>query len=252
MSPVLPTCSCHGRPWGPEAKDDRGDIGNRQLELNPDHDVSGLRGCLAWIRPPGLGSLVRRTVHRLDADRQVNLSGFCSSVQEETWKNEERGGTRMTIRTGYDVGEFDFDVIVPATQASYWGNGRERNDIIKSFRNSFPVGLFHWQDGQIGWARATSDTVYHAYIYDLQVVPDHRGKGLGKHLVTELMRHPELKDVSGWMLSTRHHHGFYRPLGFEDAEHGRYMVLTKDWAEPGSRQINPRPSGFPGQPIART
>ncbi len=145
----------------------------------------------------------------------------------------------MTIRTSYDVGEFDFDVIVPATQTSYWGNGRERNDVIKSFRNSFPVGLFHGLEGQVGWARAISDTVYHAHIYDLQVLPAHRGNGLGKRLVTELMGHPELKDVIGWMLSTRCHHDFYRPFGFTDAEQGRYMVLTKEKAGPGSRQADP-------------
>ena len=29
----------------------------------------------------------------------------------------------MDYRTSYDVAEFDFDLIVPATQQSYWGAG---------------------------------------------------------------------------------------------------------------------------------
>ena len=133
----------------------------------------------------------------------------------------------MNIRTSYDVDEFDFDLIVPATQASYWGNGRQKDGVIKSFRNSYPVGLFHPSDGQVGWVQATSDTVFHAYIYDLQVVPSHRRKGLGKFLIVELMRHPDLKDVTGWMLSTRNLHHLYRQFGFKDAEQGRHMVMTR-------------------------
>ena len=133
----------------------------------------------------------------------------------------------MPYRTSHDVAEFDFDLIVPATQQSYWGGGRQRDGIIESFHNAFPVGLFDSDGAQVGWARAMSDTVYHAYIYDLQVVPAHRGKGLGRRLATDLMQHPALHNVSSWMLSTRSHHGVYRPLGFEDAVPGRYMVLNK-------------------------
>ena len=88
-----------------------------------------------------------------------------------------KGWALMNLRISYNVDEFDFDLIVPATQASYRGSSRRRDGIVKSFRNSFSVGLFHPADGQVGWVRATSDTVYHAYIYDLQVVHAHRGEG---------------------------------------------------------------------------
>lgn len=132
----------------------------------------------------------------------------------------------MNLTTSYSFEDLDFNIIVPATQSSYWGQGRTREGIIQSFRNAFPVGLY---DGKalIGWARATSDTVYHAYIYDLQVIPAYRGQGLGTRLTQDLMAHPDLKDVTGWMLSTRAHHGMYRKLGFKDAEPGRYMALTR-------------------------
>ena len=132
----------------------------------------------------------------------------------------------MTLTTSYRFEDLDFNIIVPATQSSYWGHGRTRDGIIQSFRNAYPVGLY---DGEalIGWARATSDTVYHAYIYDLQVIPEYRGQGLGTRLTQDLMAHPELKNVTGWMLSTRAHHGMYRKLGFTDAEPGRFMTLSR-------------------------
>lgn len=131
------------------------------------------------------------------------------------------------IQTGYTFDRLDFDVIVPATQNSYWGQGRTRDGVIRSFRNSYPVGLYAEEGAQIGWARATSDTVYHAYVYDLQVVPEHRGRGLGIRLAQDLMTHPDLKDVTGWMLSTRAHHGLYRKLGFDDVDPGRYMSKVR-------------------------
>ncbi|MEM7632358.1 MAG: GNAT family N-acetyltransferase [Pseudomonadota bacterium] len=131
------------------------------------------------------------------------------------------------ILTSYQFDELDFDTIVPVTQASYWGQGRTREGIVKSFRNAYSVGLRAEDGAQVGWARATSDTVYHAYIYDLQVLPDYRGRGLGTRLTQDLMAHPELSEVTGWMLSTRAHHGMYRKLGFKDADPGRYMSKVR-------------------------
>ena len=133
----------------------------------------------------------------------------------------------MTLRTSYDLSEFDFDRIVPAIQQSYWGEGRSAEGIKAAFANSFPAGLFHAEDGQIGWVRATSDCVYHAYIFDLIVVPDYRAQGLGKRMTQDIMNHPDLRAVTGWMLSTRYHHDLYRPFGFKDGEPGRYMALKR-------------------------
>jgi len=133
----------------------------------------------------------------------------------------------MQIRISYDQAEFNFDLIVPFTQQSYWGKGRCYQNIVTAFSNSFAIGMFLEDGEQIAWARATSDTVFHAYIFDLVVVEDYRGMGFGKRLVTELMAHPSLTNVSGWMLSTRFHHELYRQFGFKDAEQGRYMALRK-------------------------
>jgi len=133
----------------------------------------------------------------------------------------------MEIRVSYDQSEFNFDLIVPFIQQSYWGKGRNHQDIVQAFENSFSIGFFLESGEQIAWARATSDTVYHAYIFDLAVVQKYRGKGYGKQLVTDLMAHPSLIKVSGWMLSTKMHHELYRQFGFADAEQGRYMSLKK-------------------------
>ena len=142
-------------------------------------------------------------------------------------ENKAKIVASLEIRISYDPSEFDFSIIVPFIQGSYWGQGREQQDIMQSFRSSYSVGFFLPSGKQIAWARATSDTVFHAYIFDLAVVLKHRGKGYGKRLVSELMSHPDLWNVSGWMLSTKKHHDLYRQFGFTDAESGRYMSLKR-------------------------
>lgn len=133
----------------------------------------------------------------------------------------------INIRISHDPAEFKYELIAPFIQNSYWGSGRIQTEIVQAFQNSYVVGFFLPDGNQVAWARATSDTVYHAYIFDLAVVEEFRGNGYGKRLVTELMSHPELRRVSGWMLSTRVHHDLYRQFGFEDATTGRYMTLKK-------------------------
>lgn len=136
----------------------------------------------------------------------------------------------MDINISYEHSDFNYDLIVPFIQKSYWGKGRSYENIVQAFSRSFVVGFFSSDGTQIGWARATSDTIYHAYIFDLAIVEEHRGTGLGKKLTLELMSHPELKDVAGWMLATKKHHGMYRKLGFKGVESGRYMSYKKSVA----------------------
>lgn len=130
----------------------------------------------------------------------------------------------MKITTSYEFSAFNCDLIIPAIQNSYWGAGRSATGIKRAFQNSFVAGLFIGAE-QVGWARATSDTVYHAFIFDLMVVPEYRGKGIGKRLTRDLMAHPQLTDVSGWMLATRDHHGLYQQFGFSEVEPNRFMTL---------------------------
>ena len=135
----------------------------------------------------------------------------------------------MSLSISTDWSTFDLDRVIPFLQASYWGARRTPEDIKRSFAGSYVVGLF--DDGsQIGMARAMSDGVFSAYIYDLFVFEEHRGKGHAHRLLEAIMSHPDLKDVTGWMLATRDAHGLYEEYGFEPVEAGRYMSLTRSGA----------------------
>ncbi|APX13052.1 GNAT family N-acetyltransferase [Tateyamaria omphalii] len=132
----------------------------------------------------------------------------------------------MTFEVMTDVRCFDFDRIVSAIQDSYWGQGRSDADIRLAFAGSAVVGVF--EDGQqVAVARATTDTVFYAYIFDLIVFESHRGRGLARVLMDALFAHPKLKEVSGWMLSTRDAHGLYTQYGFAPVEPGRTMWMRR-------------------------
>lgn len=132
----------------------------------------------------------------------------------------------MTFEVVMDVDRFDFDQIVPAVQGSYWGQGRTAMDIRRAFAGSAVVGVF--EDGQhLAVARAITDGVFHAYIYDLIVFEPHRGRGLARVLMDTLLVHPQLKSVTGWMLSTRDAHGIYEKYGFAPVEPNRTMWMRR-------------------------
>ncbi|MDQ4108401.1 MAG: GNAT family N-acetyltransferase, partial [Actinomycetota bacterium] len=96
---------------------------------------------------------------------------------------------------------------------AYWVRGRDRATIARLVRESTPViGAYHAQE-QVGFARVISDGSSMAWLGDVFVVADHRGRGLGVELVREAVEHPEHRDLP-WYLNTRDAHGLYARFGF--------------------------------------
>lgn len=133
----------------------------------------------------------------------------------------------MSYEIVTDPARFDYDRIIPFIQQSYWGAGRSARDIRRAFAGSAVVGVF--EDGrQLAMARAISDGVFHAYVYDLFVFPEFQGRGLAHVLMDALFAHPDLRDVRGWMLSTRDAHGLYEKYGFAPIDPDRVMWMRRD------------------------
>ena len=112
-------------------------------------------------------------------------------------------------------------------QQSYWGEGRSRARILQSFAGSYCFGAFV-EDRQVGFARVVSDGVYHAFLFDVFVLPAFRGRGIARALMAAVLSDERLIAVTGFMLATRDAHDLYREFGFEGAtDPCRYMVLTR-------------------------
>jgi ribosomal protein S18 acetylase RimI-like enzyme len=99
--------------------------------------------------------------------------------------------------------------------AAFWAQNRTLEDLVIAIAHSNPI-ISVWDDAHlIGFARATSDGIYRATIWDVVVHPEYRGAGLGRRLVQTLLAHPHLTRVERVYLMTTHHQNFYERLGFE-------------------------------------
>lgn len=113
-----------------------------------------------------------------------------------------------------DIAKLDIDVIYHyLSQESYWATGIPRDVVEKSIANSLCFGLYH-NDKQAGFARLITDRATFAYLGDVFVLADHRGKGLSKWLMQTIHAHPELQNLRRWWLGTKDAHGLYEQFGW--------------------------------------
>ena len=121
--------------------------------------------------------------------------------------------TRDNFTVTDDPARLDRDVIWRFLSSSYWAKNIPAATVDKSLHNSLCFALL---DGgrQIGFARVVSDRATFAYVMDVFVLPEHRGRGLGKWLIGCVTSHPELQGLRRWILGTRDAHGLYRQFGF--------------------------------------
>lgn len=115
--------------------------------------------------------------------------------------------------------------------AAFWAQNRTIEDLRVAIAHSNPIVSVWNEDRLIGFARATSDGVYRATIWDVVIHPDYRGSGLGGQLVQTLLAHPHLNRVERVYLMTTHQQRFYERIGFE-ANPSSTLVLRQENAAP--------------------
>jgi ribosomal protein S18 acetylase RimI-like enzyme len=113
-------------------------------------------------------------------------------------------------------GQIDLEQLKALLQlAAFWAQERRTEDLAVAIINSEPV-ITAWDNDQlIGFARATSDGIYRATIWDVVIHPDYQGLGLGRRLVETVLAHPRMNRVERIYLMTTHQQQFYERIGFE-------------------------------------
>ncbi|MDQ3824103.1 MAG: GNAT family N-acetyltransferase [Actinomycetota bacterium] len=96
---------------------------------------------------------------------------------------------------------------------SYWARGRPRETVERLVREASRVVGLYDERRQVGFARAFTDGVSIAYLADVYVLPELRGRGLGLELVREIVDGSPFGDQK-WLLHTADAHGLYAKLGF--------------------------------------
>lgn len=112
-----------------------------------------------------------------------------------------------------------------------WARNRPRQNTETALANSLVFGLYAG-DRQIGLARVVTDYAVVAYVCDVFIHEDFRGRGLGKWLIESILAHPNLKAVRRWLLTTEDAHGLYQKYGFAPLDHAeKWMQRLKPFAE---------------------
>jgi GNAT superfamily N-acetyltransferase len=96
---------------------------------------------------------------------------------------------------------------------AYWSLNIPMDIVKRSVENSLCFGVYLGTQ-QVGFARIISDYATIAYLGDVFIIPEHRGKGLSKRLVAGIMSHPDLQGLRRWILLTGDAHGLYRQFGW--------------------------------------
>jgi GNAT superfamily N-acetyltransferase len=121
--------------------------------------------------------------------------------------------TRDSFVVTTDPAMIDHTVVTGFLQEAYWLRGIPASVVTKSIVGSLCFALRD-DARQIGFARVVTDLATIAYIGDVFVLPEYRGKGLGTWLMKCVMSHPDLQGLRACILVTRDAHDLYKKFGF--------------------------------------
>ena len=111
-------------------------------------------------------------------------------------------------------------------QESYWAQNIPVETVQRSIDSSLCFGIYQG-DQQVGFARIISDQATFAYLADVFVLPEHRGKGLSKRLLETISNWPSLQGLRRWILVTRDAHTLYEQFGFTALDKPDFFMQRK-------------------------
>lgn len=125
--------------------------------------------------------------------------------------------TKDSFRITTDKSQIDIELVHQFLSGSYWAAGIPLAVVKKSIEGSLCFSVFEGEK-QIGFARVVSDQATFAYLADVFILEDYRGRGLSKWLMQAILEHPDLQGLRRFMLATRDAHELYRQFGFARIE----------------------------------
>lgn len=124
---------------------------------------------------------------------------------------------RRTVPGGYELdddrGRVDAVAVHAMLADSYWAKGRSREVVERLIRHAARVLGLYRGEVQVGFCRVESDDEKFAFLFDVYVLPEHRGRGLGVEIVREAVELGPQRDLN-WFLRTRDAHRLYAKFGF--------------------------------------
>jgi GNAT superfamily N-acetyltransferase len=127
-----------------------------------------------------------------------------------------------------DKRRLDISLIHSFLKNTYWSPGIPREVVERAIAGSICFGMYK-EGAQVGFARLITDEATFAYLADVFVLENERGKGYGKALVahvTEVAKNYNLRRI---LLATADAHGLYRTSGFTELKRpDMFMEISRN------------------------
>lgn len=98
--------------------------------------------------------------------------------------------------------------------------------IEKAFKNSYICVFILYGNNPVGVGRAISDGAYEAGVYDIAVMPEYQGKGLGKVIMDEICK--SLHNMNIILYAMPGVEDFYKKKGFAKMLTGMIRFINAD------------------------
>lgn len=110
---------------------------------------------------------------------------------------------------------------------TYWAEEIPVETVQKSIDGSLCFSVVYLNH-QVGFARVITDEASFAYLADVFIDENFRGRGLSKWLVQTILNYPGLQELRRFMLATKDAHGLYAQFGFTPLTNPeRWMQIHK-------------------------
>lgn len=110
---------------------------------------------------------------------------------------------------------------------AYWSKGIPQSVLVRAIENSLCFGVYK-NNIQVGFARVVTDSATFAWLCDVIIDEKHRGHGLSKELMHNILNHPQLIGLRRICLATKDAHELYKQFSFKVTEIPQNWMEIKD------------------------
>ena len=112
---------------------------------------------------------------------------------------------------------------------AYWCLGIPKSILVKAIQSSLCFGVYDKSlNLQVGFARVVTDRATFAWLCDVYIEKEYRGRGLSKQLLQSIKSHSDLQNLRRFCLTTKDAHSLYEEFGFQITQAPTYWMEIKD------------------------